>query len=110
MKRVKQFGETIEGYNIPVLNEREIRASAGILYLVMFWSEINPYQTPVRISIKTHNSFQAQPEDISNTRPASHHLQESGDHLRIKLPARLTFQIFNRLGMQPGSPIGSIRG
>lgn len=46
MKRVKQFGETVEGYNIPVLNEREIRASAGILYLVMFWSEINPYQPP----------------------------------------------------------------
>ena len=40
MKRVKQFGETVEGYNIPVLNEREIRASAGILYLVMFWSWI----------------------------------------------------------------------
>jgi hypothetical protein len=38
MKKVNQFGETVEGYNIPVLNEREIRASAGILYLVMFWS------------------------------------------------------------------------
>jgi uncharacterized protein DUF4395 len=40
MKRAKQFGETVEGYTIPVLNEREIRASAGILYLVMFWSWI----------------------------------------------------------------------
>src|SRR3990167_3254080 len=40
MKKVKQFGETVEGYNIPVLNEREIRASAGILYLLMFWSWI----------------------------------------------------------------------
>lgn len=40
MKKVKQFGETVEGYNIPVLNEREIRASAGILYLIMFWSWI----------------------------------------------------------------------
>jgi Domain of unknown function (DUF4395) len=40
MKRVKQFGEIVEGYNISVLNEREIRASAGILYLVMFWSWI----------------------------------------------------------------------
>ena len=36
MKRVKQFGETVEGYNIPVLNKREIRASAGILYFFMF--------------------------------------------------------------------------
>ena len=36
MKKVKQFGETVAGYNIPVLNEREIRASAGILYFSMF--------------------------------------------------------------------------
>jgi hypothetical protein len=28
-----QFGENVEGYNIRVLNEREIRASAGILFL-----------------------------------------------------------------------------
>jgi len=33
-----QFGENVEGYNIPVLNEREIRASAGILFLFMFIS------------------------------------------------------------------------
>jgi len=30
---MKQFGETVEGYSIPVLNEREIRAAAGILFL-----------------------------------------------------------------------------
>ena len=36
MNKAKQFGETVEGYNIPVLNEREIRASAGILYFFMF--------------------------------------------------------------------------
>jgi hypothetical protein len=36
LKKGKQFGETVEGYNIPVLNEREIRASAGILYFFMF--------------------------------------------------------------------------
>jgi len=34
--KVIQFGENVEGYNIPVLNEREIRASAGILFLFMF--------------------------------------------------------------------------
>jgi len=28
----------VEGYNIPVLNEREIRASAGILFLATFFS------------------------------------------------------------------------
>ena len=33
-----KFGEDVEGYNIPVLNEREIRAAAGILFLVMFIS------------------------------------------------------------------------
>ena len=31
-----QFGENVEGYNIRVLNEREIRASAGILFLATF--------------------------------------------------------------------------
>lgn len=38
MKRVNQFGETVEGYNIPVLNEREIRAAAGILFFFTFLS------------------------------------------------------------------------
>src|SRR5678809_425696 len=33
-----QFGEHVEGYNIPVLNEREIRAAAGILFLATFIS------------------------------------------------------------------------
>jgi Domain of unknown function (DUF4395) len=35
-RRVFQFGERVEGYSIPVLNEREIRAAAGILFLFMF--------------------------------------------------------------------------
>lgn len=38
MKKNIQFGETVEGYNIPVLNEREIRAAAGILFLFTFLS------------------------------------------------------------------------
>ncbi len=33
-----QFGELVEGYEIPVLNEREIRAAAGILFLFTFTS------------------------------------------------------------------------
>jgi hypothetical protein len=33
MKKSGKFGEIVEGYNIPVLNEREIRAAAGILFL-----------------------------------------------------------------------------
>jgi hypothetical protein len=35
-RRVFQFGERVEGYAIPVLNEREIRAGAGILFVLMF--------------------------------------------------------------------------
>ena len=38
MNNVIQFGENVEGYNIPVLNEREIRAAAGILFLATFVS------------------------------------------------------------------------
>lgn len=38
MSKIVQFGENVEGYTIPVLNEREIRAAAGILFLIMFIS------------------------------------------------------------------------
>lgn len=38
MKKTRQFGETVAGYNIPVLNEREVRAAAGILYFFTFLS------------------------------------------------------------------------
>jgi len=42
MKTIRKFGETVAGYDIPVLNEREIRASAGILYFFMFlaWMQV----------------------------------------------------------------------
>jgi hypothetical protein len=33
-----QFGESVDGYPVPVLNEREIRAAAGILFLATFLS------------------------------------------------------------------------
>ena len=36
MSKIFQFGETVSGYEIPVLNEREIRAGAGILFVLMF--------------------------------------------------------------------------
>lgn len=36
MNKIIQFGENTEGYNIPVLNEREIRAAAGLLFLATF--------------------------------------------------------------------------
>ncbi len=38
MNKLVQFGENVEGYNIRVLNEREIRASAGIFFLATFFS------------------------------------------------------------------------
>ena len=38
MRKINQFGETVEGYTIPVLNEREIRAAAGILFFFTFLS------------------------------------------------------------------------
>jgi hypothetical protein len=38
MNKIIKFGEDVEGYKIPVLNEREIRAAAGILFLMMFIS------------------------------------------------------------------------
>jgi hypothetical protein len=40
MNKIINFGEDVEGYDIPVLNEREIRAAAGILFLIMFISII----------------------------------------------------------------------
>lgn len=36
MSKVIQFGENVEGFEIPVLNEREVRATAGILFLFAF--------------------------------------------------------------------------
>jgi hypothetical protein len=38
MGKVIQFGESVEGFGIPVLNEREIRAAAGLLFLMLFLS------------------------------------------------------------------------
>ena len=35
MKKRIKFGEDVEGYDIPVLNEREIRAAAGIMFLAI---------------------------------------------------------------------------
>jgi Domain of unknown function (DUF4395) len=38
MNKIIQFGENAEGIDIPVLNEREIRAAAGILFVGTFIS------------------------------------------------------------------------
>jgi hypothetical protein len=36
LSKIISFGEDVEGYDIPVLNEREIRAGAGLLFVLMF--------------------------------------------------------------------------
>ena len=38
MNKTIQFGEDVPGYDIRVLNEREIRAAAGILFLATYTS------------------------------------------------------------------------
>jgi hypothetical protein len=38
MNKIIKFGEDVEGYDIRVLNEREVRAAAGIFFLAMFIS------------------------------------------------------------------------
>lgn len=37
------FGERIEGYDVPVLNEREVRAAAGILFVFALVSFLNSW-------------------------------------------------------------------
>ncbi len=41
MSQVFDFGERVEGYKVKVLNERELRAGAGILFLVALLSFVN---------------------------------------------------------------------
>jgi len=43
MKKIFGFGETVEDYGVPVLNEREVRASAGILFLFALVSFLNSW-------------------------------------------------------------------
>jgi Domain of unknown function (DUF4395) len=38
VNKILKFGEDVTGYDIPVLNEREIRAAAGLLFVIMFFS------------------------------------------------------------------------
>ena len=47
MSKIFKFGEDVKGYEIPVLNEREIRAAAGIFFVFAFVS--------VLLAILSHN-------------------------------------------------------
>ena len=52
MSKLIQFGETVEGYDIPVLNEREIRAAAGILFLIIYTSVLSVFMTESFLMLK----------------------------------------------------------
>ena len=43
MSSIFGFGETVEGYAVPVLNEREVRAAAGILFLFAIMTFANAW-------------------------------------------------------------------
>ena len=45
MNAIFGFGEKIEGYAVPVLNEREVRAAAGILFFFALVSFMNAWLT-----------------------------------------------------------------
>lgn len=43
MQRVLGFGEKVTGYDVPVLNERELRAAAGLLFVAAFYAFMNAW-------------------------------------------------------------------
>ena len=43
MSKIFSFGETVPGYDVPVLNEREVRAAAGILFFFALVSFLNSW-------------------------------------------------------------------
>jgi hypothetical protein len=56
-RRVFQFGEQVDGYAIPVLNEREIRAGAGLLFLLMFTAILRVILTGNFVPLKYAATF-----------------------------------------------------
>lgn len=53
MRALLGFGDRIEGYNVPVLNEREARAGAGILFAISLIAFMNAFLVgnfaPIRV-------------------------------------------------------------
>ncbi len=45
MKQIFSFGEQVMGYEVNVFNEREVRASAGILFFGAIMSSLNAFYT-----------------------------------------------------------------
>lgn len=66
MNTIANFGEKIEGYDYPVINEREARASAGIMFLLgmislftvylqrtLFWAELFSITFVIEFIVRT---------------------------------------------------------
>ena len=55
MSAVLEFGETVDGYAVPVLNERAVRAGAGILFFLAIVAFMNAWLTgnfqPTRVFV-----------------------------------------------------------
>ncbi len=55
MSAIVEFGETVEGYAVPVLNERAVRAGAGILFFLAIVAFMNAWLTgnfqPTRVFV-----------------------------------------------------------
>lgn len=47
-----EFGEIVTGYDIPVFNEREVRASAGILFLIGFTGYVIAWTTEFALPLR----------------------------------------------------------
>jgi len=47
MNKITGFGETVTGYDVPVLNQREVRAAVGILFFFALASFMNAWLTGV---------------------------------------------------------------
>ena len=43
LKQIFHFGEQVEGYSVRVINEREARAAAGLMFLLGFFSFLKGY-------------------------------------------------------------------
>jgi hypothetical protein len=43
MSTIFGFGESVEGYDVPVMNEREVRAAAGILFVFAMMTFANAW-------------------------------------------------------------------
>src|SRR3989338_335533 len=55
MSAAVRFGETVEGYAVPVLNERAVRAGAGLLFFLAIVAFMNSWLTvnfqPTRVFV-----------------------------------------------------------